>query len=150
MGLIHHLSKSGGRVFLLICALLLLAAREAAGAGTQTSATGAAAFHATLKTTDGQFVLRFGVTPNRLGLNVFTVNVQDASSRQPASPMQVRLSTTMLDMDMGTDQVNLQSDGHGQYSAQGTLSMSGHWDIRVLLHTSDGALHQASVEFVTS
>jgi nitrogen fixation protein FixH len=63
--------------------------------------------------------------------------------------MQAQLSTTMLDMDMGTDQVDLQPNGHGQYSAQGTLSMAGHWEIRVLLRTPDTALHVASVEINT-
>ena len=63
--------------------------------------------------------------------------------------MQAQLSTTMLDMDMGTDEIGLQSNGHGQYSTQGTLSMAGHWEIRILLHTPDATLHEASVEIDT-
>lgn len=149
MASIHRLSTIGGIVLLLVGAVALLAACDTGGT-TQKQQTGAAAFHTTLKTTDGQFVIQFSVTPNRLGLNIFTVGVEDASSGKPAPGLQVRLATTMLDMDMGTDQVDLQPDGHGQYSAQGTLSMVGHWYIRILLRTPDAMLHQASLKLATS
>ena len=147
---IHRLSMIGGSLLLLIAAVVLLVACATGGTGVQASPTSAAAFHTSLKTTDGQFVIQFSVTPNRLGLNVFTVEVADARSGKPVSGLQVQLATTMLDMDMGTDQVNLLPDGHGQYSAQGTLSMGGHWEIRLLLRTSDTTLHRASVMFDTS
>ncbi len=148
MAIIHHLSKIGGVALLLICAGMLLAACNSGG-NTQTP-TASAGFHDTLKTTDGQFMIQFGVTPNRLGLNVFTVGVEDVSSGKSLPGLQVQLATTMLDMDMGTDRVILQSKGNGQYSAQGTLAMEGHWEIRILLRTPNSTLHQASVEFDTS
>jgi copper transport protein len=144
MTLIHRLSTIVGSLLLLVGTVVLLAACSTAGS-TPSPPTEAAAFHTTLKTTDGQFVVQFSVTPNRLGLNVFTVGVEDASSGKPAPKMQTQLSTTMLDMDMGTDLVDLQPDGHGQYSAQGTLSMGGHWEIRILLRTPGTTLHEASV-----
>ncbi|HYA98634.1 MAG TPA: FixH family protein [Ktedonobacteraceae bacterium] len=135
---------------LLISIVMLLAACSTTGvASTPSQATTTPAFHSTLKTTDGQFVLQFSVTPNRLGLNNFTVGVEDAANGKPASTMQAQLSTTMLDMDMGTDEISLQSNGHGQYSAQGTLSMAGHWEIHILLRTPDAGLHVASVELDT-
>ena len=143
MTLNHRLSTIGGSL-LLIGTVVMLAACGTASSATAPP-TAAAAFHTTLKTTDGQFVVQLSVTPNRLGLNVFTVEVEDASSGKPAPKMQTQLSTTMLDMDMGTDLVDLQPNGHGQYSAQGTLSMGGHWEIRILLRTSDATLHEASV-----
>jgi copper transport protein len=147
MTLIHRLSTIVGSL-LLIGTVVLLAACSTAGS-TPSPPTATAAFHTTLKTTDGQFVVQFSVTPNQLGLNVFTVGVEDASSGKPAPKMQTQLSTTMLDMDMGTDQVDLQPNGHGQYSSQGTLSMAGHWEIRILLRTQDATLHEASVELDT-
>jgi copper transport protein len=147
MTLIHRLSTRMGSL-LLIGIVVLFAACSSAGS-TPSPPTEAPAFHTTLKTTDGQFVVQFSVTPNRLGLNVFTVGVEDASSGKPAPKMQTQLSTTMLDMDMGTDQVDLQPNVHGQYSAQGTLSMGGHWEIRILLRTPDATLHEASVELDT-
>ncbi len=147
MTLIHRVSRCMGTV-LLISAVVLLAACSAAGS-TPSAPTEVAAYHTTLKTTDDQFVVQFSVTPNRLGLNVFTVGVEDASSGNPAPTMQAELSTTMLDMDMGTDQIDLQPHGHGEYSAQGALSMAGHWEIRILLRTPDATLHEASVEINT-
>ena len=116
MTLIHRLSTILGSL-LLIGTVVLLAACTSTTGSTPSPPTATAAFHTTLKTTDGQFVVQFSVTPNRLGLNVFTVGVEDAGSGKPAPTMQTQLSTTMLDMDMGTDQVDLQPNGQGQYSA---------------------------------
>jgi len=147
MTLIHRLSILIGGL-LLISTVVLLAACSTTGS-TPSTPSETAAFHSTLKTSDGQFVIQFSITPNRLGLNDFTVGVEDATSGKPAPTMQAQLSTTMLDMDMGTDEIGLQPNGHGQYSTQGTLSMAGHWEIRILLHTPDATLHEASVEIDT-
>ena len=147
MSSIHRLAIRVGSLILLI-PVVLLAACSTTGS-TASVPTEAAAFHTTAKTTDDQFVVQLTVTPNRLGLNHFIVMV-DASSGKPAPTMQAQLSTTMLDMDMGTDQIGLQPNGHGQYSAQGTLSMAGHWEIRILLRTPDASLHVASVELDTT
>jgi copper transport protein len=147
MTLIHRLSTLIGGL-LLISTVVLLAACSATGS-TPSTPTETAAFHSTLKTSDGQFVIQLSVTPNRLGLNNFTVGVENATNGKSAPTMQAQLSTTMLDMDMGTDEIGLQPNGHGQYSAQGTLSMAGHWEIRILLHTPDATLHVASVEIDT-
>jgi hypothetical protein len=144
---VHRLSVLMGSLLLIVTGVLLAACSTAGS--TPPTPTEAAAFHTTLKTTDGQFVVQFSVTPNRSGLNLFTVGVAEASSGKPAPKLQTQLSTTMLDMDMGTDQVDLQPDGHGQYSAQGTLSMAGHWEIRLQLRTPDATLHVASVELDT-
>ncbi|MGZ3628025.1 MAG: FixH family protein [Ktedonobacteraceae bacterium] len=147
MTLTHRLSiLMGGS--LLISAIVLFAACSTGGSATSTP-TATTAFHSTVKTTDGKFVIQFSVTPNRLGLNDFTVGVEDATSGKPIPTIKAQLSTTMLDMDMGTDEIGLQSNGHGQYSTQGTLSMAGHWEIRILLHTPDASLHVASVEIDT-
>ena len=151
MTVLLRLAQLGGRLLLLIGAVGLLVACDTGGsAQTPTATVAKAGFHATLKTTDGQFVVQFSVTPNRLGLNAFTVAVQDASSNKPVPGLQVQLTTTMLDMDMGTDEMNLPPDGQGQYSAQGTLSMSGHWEIGILLRTQGASVHKASVELATA
>ena len=147
MPLTHRLSTLMGSL-LLISIVVFLAACSTTGSVPSTP-TETAAFHSTLKTTDGQFVIQLSVTPNRLGLNNFIVGVENATSGKPVPAMQAQLSTTMLDMDMGTDEIGLQPNGHGQYSTQGTLSMAGHWEIRILLHTPDATLHEASVEIDT-
>jgi nitrogen fixation protein FixH len=55
----------------------------------------------------------------------------------------------MLDMDMGTDTVNLQPDGKGHFSASGDLSMGGNWQVRIQIRTPDNTLHEAKVKFFT-
>jgi copper transport protein len=102
-----------------------------------------------LKTSDGMFQIQFTVTPNHLGLNTFTVNVDDANSGKPATNLQVQLSTTMLEMAMGTDTLDLPSSGNGHYSTQGTLAMAGNWEIHMLLRTPDATLHEAQVQLST-
>jgi hypothetical protein len=89
------------------------------------------------------------VTPNHAGLSQFTVAVQNASTKQPVSHLQVQLLTTMLDMAMGTDTLPLQAQGAGTYSAQGDLSMGGHWEITILLRASGATQHKAQVQFTT-
>ncbi|MDQ2716499.1 MAG: FixH family protein, partial [Chloroflexota bacterium] len=128
---IHQRLTSGARLLLLGVVGVVCAACSS-GASAPTSTTGAPpAFHATLKTSDGMFLLQFSVTPDRLGLNTFTVRVDAASSDTPVPSLQVQLMTTMLDMDMGTSQLDLSLHGPRQYSAQGALPMSGHWKIRI-------------------
>jgi copper transport protein len=52
----------------------------------------------------------------------------------------------MLDMDMGTDAINLQPDGKGNFRAEGDFSMSGNWQLRIEIHAADNALHEAQVK----
>jgi copper transport protein len=149
MSYIRQVSKIGGMLlFLALLGVLLAACSGGGNAQTQTTGT-LSAFHTMLRTSDGMFLIQFNVTPDRSGSNTFTVNVDDVSTGKPASNLYIQLSTTMLDMDMGTDQVDLQPNGRGQYKAAGELSMSGHWEIRILLHTPDATLHQAQVQLST-
>jgi hypothetical protein len=71
MTLTHRLSIFIGSL-LLISTVVFLAACSTTGS-TASIPTETAAFHSTLKTTDGKYVIQLGVTPNRLGLNDFTV-----------------------------------------------------------------------------
>jgi hypothetical protein len=116
MTLIHRLITVGASLLLLIGMVILFVACGV-GSSTSESPTAVAAFHTTLKTTDGRFLIQFSVTPNRPGLNIFTVGAKSTSSGKPTPRVQVQLSTTMLDMDMGTDQVDLQPNGHGKTCA---------------------------------
>ena len=63
------------------------------------------------------------MNPNTVGPNVFTVSVIENSTGKPTTNVGVSLYTTHLDMDMGTDTVNLQPDGKGHFSATGDLVM---------------------------
>jgi copper transport protein len=116
-------------------------------ATTQPQPTGTAkAYHATVKTTDGKFTLALSVNPNTAGPNVFTVSVTENSTGKPTTNVGVSLYTSHLDMDMGTDTVNLQPDGKGHFSATGDLVMGGHWQLRIQIRTPDNTLHEATVK----
>ncbi|HLI08580.1 MAG TPA: FixH family protein [Ktedonobacteraceae bacterium] len=106
-------------------------------------------FKATRQTADGKFTVKLTVSPNTFGTNNFTVTVIDNSTGQPTSNVKVTLFTNMLDMDMGTDTIPLQSDGKGNFSAPGELAMAGNWDIRIEVRTHDNALHTADVHLYT-
>ena len=121
-----------------------------APAATQQQPAGKPApFITTVRTTDGKYTATLNVNPNRFGTNVFTVSVVDNSTGKQATNIGVTLYTTMLDMDMGTDSVNLLPDGKGHFSANGDLSMSGDWQIRIQIRTPDATLHEATVKLVT-
>ncbi len=142
------LSNNGSMVLALGLAVLLVSC--AGGSSQPPVVSGTPAFHTQLTSSDGAFLLQFGVTPDHLGSNLFTVQVQDTQKHLPVTNLQVQLATTMLDMAMGTDMLTLQSTGHGAYSGQGFLSMSGHWQIQILLRTPDAILHTAQVKLDVS
>jgi len=104
-------------------------------------------FNTTVKTTDNKFTIMFSVNPNSFGTNVFTASIVDNSTGKPTTNIGVSLDTTMLDMDMGTDTVNLLPDGKGHFSASGDLGMGGNWQIRILIRTPQSTLSEASVRF---
>ncbi len=106
-------------------------------------------FNTSLQTTDGKFTATLNINPNRFGTNVFTVSVVDNSTHASTTNVGVALYTTMLDMDMGTDNINLLPDGKGHFTASGDLSMGGHWAIRIQIRTPDNTLHEAKVDFFT-
>ena len=106
-------------------------------------------FSKTVLTRDGKFDATLEVNPNRFGTNVFTVSVVDSKTGKPVTNIGVVLYTTMLDMDMGTQDVVLQPDGKGHFSARGDLAMAGSWQIRIQIRTADNTLHEAIVNLDT-
>jgi copper transport protein len=106
-------------------------------------------FNTSVRTSDGKYMVTLNVNPNRFGTNVFTVSAVDTNTGAPATNIGVSLYTTMLDMDMGTDTVNLLPDGKGHFSGTGDLDMPGNWQIRIQIRTPGATLHEASVKFVT-
>ncbi|HKV03008.1 MAG TPA: hypothetical protein VJQ26_12825 [Ktedonobacteraceae bacterium] len=109
MPCIRHMSKIGGMVLFLGLLVALLAACSGGNSAPTQSTDAPPSFHTTLTTSDGMFQIQFTVTPNHPGLNTFTVNAADANSGKPATNLHVQLSTTMLDMAMGTDLLDLPS-----------------------------------------
>jgi nitrogen fixation protein FixH len=103
-------------------------------------------FNATIQTTDGKFKLKLAIAPNSFGTNLFTVNVLDSNGKQDTN-VGVSVYLTMLDMDMGTDTVNLQPNDKGGFGAEGDLSMPGNWRMRLQVRTLDNNLHEATLKF---
>lgn len=104
-----------------------------------------APFHATTRTFDGDFTLLLVITPDHSGTNSFTIQVTDRAG-QPADHVKVTLYTTMQDMRMGTDSIEMSADGRGHFRAtSNVLSMGGHWAIGIVVQTTDSTLHKAGV-----
>lgn len=106
-------------------------------------------FTSTVHTSDNQFSAQLEVNPNRFGANVFTVTVTDSNTGKIDTSVSVTIATTMLDMDMGTESINLTPDGKGHFSGTGDLSMAGHWQISIQIRAADHTLHEANVDIVT-
>jgi len=119
------------------------AAQQQSAAGTST------AFHTTARTADGRFTLMLTITPNQAGPNTFTASVVDNRTGKPTTQVGVSLYTTHLDMDMGTDSINLQPDGKGHFSGTGDLLMGGDWQIRIQIRALDNKLHETTVKMLT-
>ncbi len=102
-------------------------------------------------TSDGKFRVALTVSPNHFGANLFTVKVTNALSGASLSANEVGVTvyTTSLDMDMGTDNIDLQPDAKGGFSATQDLPMSGNWSIGVDLRTTDHQIHKANFTIVT-
>jgi len=97
-------------------------------------------------TTDGLYTIALSVTPNTQGTNVFTVHVRNKQG-QPETAVGVSIYTTLMDMmNMGTDSVNLRSDGKGGFSTSGDLNMSGLWRLRIEVRTPDNTIHAAQTQ----
>jgi nitrogen fixation protein FixH len=121
---------------LIMGALRYNTIRPSAGQGVRTKHQ----FVATKQTSDAQLTVTLSLTPDRFGPNAFTVTVLDRQGR-PTKLRSVSLATTMLNMDMGTDTIELSPDTLGHFSGTGSLSMTGDWQIRVLIRTLDGKIH---------
>jgi hypothetical protein len=72
------------------------------------------------------------VAPDTFGTNTFTVIIADAHGH-PVQGAAVLAETTMLDMDMGSDALQLPADPSsvGTFSGQSGLDMAGHWQVRL-------------------
>ena len=118
----------------------------------QSGANGApaGAFTSTARASDGTYRVTLTISPNRFGSNVFTVQVINVQSGKTPGPneISVSVSLTMLDMDMGTDSLDLLPDGKGGFSGSHDLFMSGNWDLKVQIRTQN-KVHTATFQLFT-
>jgi copper transport protein len=82
-------------------------------------------------------VYRLIVNPGRVGMNTFEVSLKERNGQPLTKADGVRLRFTMLDMDMGTQELDLMPvpDRPGHYTVNSiALGMSGHWKMTLLVY----------------
>jgi copper transport protein len=88
--------------------------------------------------------------PGRFGTNTFTVVIKNSGGAS-ASNGSVFIVTSMVEMDMGQDTINLSpTSAPGTYSGQGEIPMAGHWRLEVVIRTREDPGHLHSVTFTIS
>ena len=89
----------------------------------------------------GPYHVTFQVNPNPpLITQPATLSIQVLlnASQQPVTNAHVTLMSKMETMDMGIDQVEAQSQGNGIYLANVQFSMSGPWQVQVVISLPEG------------
>lgn len=79
------------------------------------------------------FSITLNITPDTFGTNTFTVTMRDGQGK-PVGGASALIQTQMLDMDMGTQSVQLHPAGAGApgaYGGRADLTMAGHWQVTV-------------------
>jgi putative copper export protein/methionine-rich copper-binding protein CopC len=122
-------------VAVLLCVALLGAyagTLAAAPAGPPPSTSGAGGPFVSQPQRAGAYSVVLKVTPATFGPNTFTALVTDAQGR-PLTGATVLAQTTSLDMDMGSENIELKErpNAAGSYSGQGDLTMGGNWGVAI-------------------
>ena len=97
----------------------------------------------------GPYHVTFHVNPNPpLITQPATLSIQVLlnASQQPVINAHVSLMSNMETMDMGIEQIEAQSQGNGLYLARAQFSMSGPWQVQVII-SLPGEKQTASVTF---
>lgn len=132
----------------LLCAALLapLAGTLAPALASASASFGAAGGAQTLTQKADNVTVTLMVNPGKFGTNTFTVVVKNPDGTL-ASNGTVFLETEMVEMDMGTNEIDLKpTTAPGAYSGQGEIAMAGHWRITVVIRTKEdpGHLHRTT------
>jgi hypothetical protein len=97
----------------------------------------------------GTYGLTFQVHPNPPTASrpaTLSIQVVSSASQQPITNARVIFTSTMASMDMGIDAVEAQSQGSGMYLASVQFSMSGPWQVQVII-TLPGEKQPISANF---
>jgi putative copper export protein/methionine-rich copper-binding protein CopC len=132
----------------LLCAALLGAfAGSLATAPTPIAGATSGAYVNTATTTpNGDYAVTLKIAPAKFGTNSFLATVKDKSGK-PVEGASVLLQTTMLDMDMGTQSLQLQAvgaDSPGTYGGQADLDMGGDWSFVIKVLPAGGKDFEAA------
>jgi copper transport protein len=132
----------------LLCAALLSAfAGTLALAPTPIAGATSGAYVNTATTTpNGDYAVTLKIAPAKFGTNTFLATVKDKNGK-PVEGASVILQTTMLDMDMGTQSLQLTSvgaDSPGTYGGQADLDMGGDWSFVIKVLPAGGKDFEAA------
>jgi len=86
----------------------------------------------------GIYTVTLRVAPNPPSIEqpaTLSIQIQQTTSHQPVSNLQVSVNGAMGEMDMSTPSMPARGQGAGTYIARVPLSMSGSWQIQVLIST---------------
>jgi putative copper export protein/methionine-rich copper-binding protein CopC len=136
----------------LLCAALmgpLAGTLEALPATTTASFGAAGGAQAITQRVDGLSVT-MSVDPGKFGTNTFTVTIKQPDG-QPAQGASVFIVSSMVEMDMGENTINLTPTATpGVYGGQGELSMAGHWRLRTVIRAKEDPAHLHTTTFTIS
>jgi copper transport protein len=135
-------------VGILLCAALLAPlAGTLAPVTSSTASFGAQGGAQTMTQQADALTVTLSVDPGKFGPNTFTVIVKNPDGTL-ASDGTVFLVSTMVEMDMGSNTIDLApvAGKPGTYSGQGDLPMAGHWTLQTVIRTKEdpNTLHRTT------
>ena len=84
----------------------------------------------------GPYQVTLQVNPNPPSITqpaTLSIQILENNSKQPVSSATVTLESNMVTMDMGTGRLEAKSQHNGTYLASVQFSMSGPWQVQVLI-----------------
>ncbi len=84
----------------------------------------------------GPYQVTLQVNPNPPPITqpaTLSIQILEHNSKRPVSSATVTLESNMVTMDMGTGQVEAKSQHNGTYLANVQFSMSGPWQVQVVI-----------------
>jgi hypothetical protein len=84
----------------------------------------------------GPYQVTLQVNPNPPPITqpaTLSIQILEHNSKRPVSSAKVTLESNMVTMDMGTGQVEAKSQHNGTYLARVQFSMSGPWQVQVVI-----------------
>lgn len=100
----------------------------------------------------GPYQITLRVDPNPPSITqatTLTIRVLLNTSQQPVSNAHVTLANNMETMDMGSESAEASARGNGTYVASFQFSMSGPWQVQVVVSTPEAAELNAIFEVMT-
>ncbi|MBC6974805.1 copper resistance protein CopC [Bacillus sp. Xin] len=95
---------------------------------------------------DNGYELTLQVSPNKVGMNTFRIDLKDTNGQPVTDMEQIVLTTKSLEMDMGKGTFRVSPVSPGLYQAEGMyINMTGEWNIHV--HGLTKALNSFDTDF---